>query len=96
MWLSLMLGLLGGGILGGAMGSTLGGGGDVGNLFGLDLFGKTYEGSAPEPKNDAFSGLLGAGAGIGGIALLLMVMSMNSQRNQQAQQPLVVVIDDDD
>lgn len=93
-WLPLLLGLAGGGVLGGALGSTLGGGGDLGSLIGLDLFGKTYEEGSGQDSGGG--GLLGwLGAGTGALALLLMVMSMNTQKRDQ-QQPTIIFVDGDD
>jgi hypothetical protein len=92
-WLPLILGLFAGGTVGGALGSTTGSGGNLGSLVDVDLFGKTLEEGAVEGSNDGgLGGLLGMG--VGGIALLLIFMSLNSGR--ASQQPTIVVIDGDE
>ena len=85
-WLPLILGLFGGGLFG----ATIGTGGDF-KVGGTD---QTFEEGS---TNQEGGGLLGnLGFGVGGMALMLILMSMGSQQNQAQGGPLVVVVDDDD
>lgn len=92
-WLPLALGLGGGSMLGTWFGTQmLGSGGGGSSLLDVDLYGKTYEEGSTDMATGGNSGLGGLlGMGVGGIALLLMLMSFNTQRNQ----PTVVVVRDE-
>ena len=86
-WLPLILGLFGGAIFG----TTRGSGGD------LEILGReqTFEEGATNREGGGMLENLGFGAG--GMALMLILMSLGSQRNQaQGSSPLVVVVEDDD
>jgi hypothetical protein len=79
-------------MLGMWLGSQVLGAGGSGTLLDVDLYGKTYEKGSVDTAPSGMGGLDSLlGMGIGGVALLLMFMSMNSRQ----QQPLVVVVDDE-